>query len=357
MLKREIPIDELRQVYSDMGRTVARSWFVNVVFVFVVVGIQIFMCLYGLWIFYDTPKSSRKGRGRFIVISFAILFTFSSMVVMDAVTLFTALLESGANGYDILLAFKAVDIAWGAAATVMLTLCTAIGDGVMIWRCYVIWQDRKWVTVAPVIGLIAFIGTGFSLAAPNISSHPNTDAISAAANCLTIGVNFMVTSLILGRILRTRKIVGEANVTEKPSSMYGNVAAILIESAAPLVIFGVILVVLQLTSLFLNNFSLKVWVRLEVAQHVFALLYYACVALSPQLIIFRVTIGRSWRNAQESRHTTTALSQPIQFGRPVANEDEEVSSTDESPPSLSQAPFHGQKPEGTERKGVDHEVV
>ncbi|KAH6908967.1 hypothetical protein BKA70DRAFT_1426851 [Coprinopsis sp. MPI-PUGE-AT-0042] len=239
------------------------------------------------------------------------------MAIMDAVTLFITLSRSGANGFDIILSFLDVDISWGAASTVMLTLCMALGDSVMIWRCYVLWQDRKWVIIAPVIILIAFIGTGFSLASPIVSTHQRAEAISAAAYFLSVGVNLM----------------------GKTSSMYGDVAAILIESAAPLVIFGTILVVLNLTSMLLTSVPLKVSTGLDVAGHVFSLLYVACIALSPQLIIFRVTTGRSWRNARESRQVTTALSQPIQFGRPGPNEDEEITSMAESTRSRSLAGF------------------
>ncbi|KAH6873496.1 hypothetical protein BKA70DRAFT_1450239 [Coprinopsis sp. MPI-PUGE-AT-0042] len=357
MLRREATIDDPYQFYNDHGRALARSWFVNTVLVFVVVGIQIFMCLYGLWVFYETPKSLRKGRGRFIVISFAILFTYSSMAIMDGVTLFTTLLGSGANGFDIILSFLDVDISWGAASTVMLTLCMAIGDSVMIWRCYVLWQDRKWVIFGPVIILIAFIGIGCSLAAPAVSTHLKAEAFSAASYFLSVGVNLIVTLLILGRLLQTRKVVREANLTERPSSMYRDVAAILIESAAPLVIFGTILVILKLTSMLIRSVPLRTNTHLNVASHVFSLLYVACIALSPQLIIFRVTTGRSWKNARESQQATTALSQPIQFGRPVPNEDEDVSSIAESTRSRSLAPLQNQGLESREKKKEDPEAV
>lgn len=95
-------------------------------------GIQLFMCLYGLRLYYETPKELRKGRGRFIVMSFMILFTFSVVVGLDSATVFILLLESGSNGAEILHAWSKVDVTWNAASTVILTTCTAIGDSLMV---------------------------------------------------------------------------------------------------------------------------------------------------------------------------------------------------------------------------------
>lgn len=64
-------------------------------------------------------------------------------------------------------------------------------------------------------------------------------------------------------------------------------------------------------------------------------------ALSPQMIIFRVTTGRSWLSTPDA-NTGTALSRPIAFNngpmeqsflasiRPVRDEEEEGSSSDGS---------------------------
>jgi hypothetical protein len=38
-------------------------------------------------------------------------------------------------------------------------------------------------------------------------------------------------------------------------------------------------------------------------------------ALAPQMIIFRVTTGKSWKNTAETMDGMAAFSQPIQFAR------------------------------------------
>jgi hypothetical protein len=86
------------------------------------------------------------------------------------------------------------------------------------------------------IGL--FIATVFF---PIVSSRLS---IAAASSFLTVSTNIVVTSLITFRLLRARCALAKV-LPSADMRVYTGVIAILVESAAPLTIFGVIAAILQ----------------------------------------------------------------------------------------------------------------
>ncbi|KAH6908913.1 hypothetical protein BKA70DRAFT_1103325 [Coprinopsis sp. MPI-PUGE-AT-0042] len=308
------------EVINYYGRTWMKGTFANTNLTFLETGIQLFMCLYGLFTFLGTPKDLRKGRGRFIVLSFAIFVTSTIPTICDAVDVSTTLLDSGPNGYDLIQLWVAQhEASWKAPFTIaMLYLSIAIGDALMIWRCYVMWQDRKWVTALPILALCGAIACGMSAYNPKTDKITNGALITSSV-LLSISVNLMVTFLMVLRLVKARSRMEKAlNPGTKPSPMYSSTIAILIESAAPLAVVGI---PKAITSLGLHSASdsLIVTAHWGIADNIFAVLYYSFCALSPQMIIFRVTTGRSWKNVAESRHGVTVVSQPLQFARDDAS--------------------------------------
>jgi hypothetical protein len=81
--------------------------------------------------------------------------------------------------------------------------------------------------------------------------------MNATSITLTTAVNVMVISMISFRILRILHKVRKS--TNKMRRTYINVIAILVESAAPGAILGIISISLLLTGSFLWNFSVIVW--------------------------------------------------------------------------------------------------
>jgi hypothetical protein len=67
-------------------------------------------------------------------------------------------------------------------------------------------------------------------------------SINAASTFLTVSTNIVVTSLITFRLLRVRCALGKVLSS---ADMYTGVIAILVESAAPLSIFGIVAAILQ----------------------------------------------------------------------------------------------------------------
>ncbi|KAL6306350.1 hypothetical protein BKA93DRAFT_729653 [Sparassis latifolia] len=179
----------------------------------------------------------------------------------------------------------------GTAASFALNL---LSDGLLIYRCYVVWNDRR-VIVFPGILYIGTLGLG--IAQLYASGVPSGDFFAGVAADLglayyatTVGLNVIVTSLICGQILfwarRTRVVLGE-----DAARTYTGVAAILIESALPYTLCGIALLV----SYGLNS---------EISI-LFLSLYVMSTCIAPQLIILRVTTGRGWTKEKVSQSLST----------------------------------------------------
>ncbi|RXW20457.1 hypothetical protein EST38_g5391 [Candolleomyces aberdarensis] len=130
---------------------------------------------------------------------------------------------------------------------------------------------------------------------------------SVASTLLIVSTNIIVTALIVFRLLRARqnltKLLPSADV-----GVYTGVIAMLIESAAPPAIFGIIVAAITLgrVSGALSNSSEGT----VVCSVLFVGLFYSFCSLSPHMIIFRVTTGRSFTKLPSAKGVPT---NPIQF--------------------------------------------
>ncbi|RXW11542.1 hypothetical protein EST38_g14312 [Candolleomyces aberdarensis] len=109
----------------------------------------------------------------------------------------------------------------------------------------------------------------------------------------------VLTSLIAFRLVRARSIFSEL-LPSADMRHYTGVVAILIESALPL---GLITVILQQNG--------KPRTSLSAGYSVCGALFYLFCSLSPHMIVFRVTTGRSFTKFPSGKDGV--LSNPLQF--------------------------------------------
>ncbi|KAH6912357.1 hypothetical protein BKA70DRAFT_1219483 [Coprinopsis sp. MPI-PUGE-AT-0042] len=126
------------------------------------------------------------------------------------------------------------------------------------------------------------------------------------AAALRVTMNGMVTGLIIFPLVKARKTISNAFPDQRPSRMYSDVAAIVIKAATPLSLF---------VAITWEDFRLCKEGQREALVYVFGSLYAAFSALSPHMMIFRVTTGRSWQTTEDSDGGAAAFSQPINFAR------------------------------------------
>jgi hypothetical protein len=155
---------------------------------------------------------------------------------------------------------------------------------------------------------------------------------SAASTFLTVSTNILVTAFIAFRLIRARKSLAKL-MPSADARLYTGVLAILVESAAPLTLFGIVSAALQQFYAYRQPRTPGFYV----AGYFFDGIFYAfCVssgnqptlstqllltserqqALSPHMIIFRVTTGRSFTKFPTARDGV--LSNPLQFAHETA---------------------------------------
>lgn len=121
------------------------------------IGIQIFMVTYGIAVFLETPRPERKGRRRYMVISL-LLFIIPTL---GAMTMFyryftmwwdaqSAIDYGRRRGWQLLWASMINDVT--------LNFSISLGDALLLYRCYIVWADKKWVIVVPALTYAASVG-------------------------------------------------------------------------------------------------------------------------------------------------------------------------------------------------------
>ncbi|KAH6912347.1 hypothetical protein BKA70DRAFT_1184942 [Coprinopsis sp. MPI-PUGE-AT-0042] len=315
------PSDEEMNLYGGM---LATSQFAGAMLGGALLAVQIFMVIYGLSVFLSTPKEQRKGRLRFIVISWVILVTFSVDTLLDISTVFRILFTGGPTGISYL---EADELVWqadkklGVIGDSFLTVAVTLGDILMLWRCVVLWNDKKWVVALPALTCIGDIVCQIIYLIPDkfaaVEGPIDATKVSVALISLSVALNIMVTCLILLKLISTRLSMAKVLPDRKLPSMYSEVTAIIIESASPLALFGIFLViVIAIERWHLPKGMVQVG-KVHVLLEILDWLYNAFCALSPQMIIFRVTTGQSWKSAADSNKGAATFSQPIHFAREV----------------------------------------
>ncbi|KAH6904064.1 hypothetical protein BKA70DRAFT_1509581 [Coprinopsis sp. MPI-PUGE-AT-0042] len=279
-------------------------------------GIHLFMVLSSLSAFLRRSKEARKGHLHYILISCIILVTFSVDLALDMRRVFRVLFTGGPDPWSYRSAYlnnEQTDRNPTLAGDAMLAVTIAISDTVMLWRCYILWSQKRWVILLPCLTCVGAIGRNLSIAPSTV-----VKTIIASAS-LSVAMNIMVTSLILLRLSLTWWHTSKAFPNRRTPRMYLDVAGILIEAAAPLAVLGICFI----TTAAIDNLHQpegliphgRLWALIEI----FSWLYYSFCALSPQMIIYRVATGRSWTDTTESQAGGANVSQPIQISRAVGD--------------------------------------
>ena len=95
-------------------------------------GIHLFMALYGLSVFLETPEPLRKGRKRYIAVSFGITTISAFTASLDMADYFQTLFKSTSPSHWQEL-FSAFSKEWGYfASSAGLALIIMIGDALLV---------------------------------------------------------------------------------------------------------------------------------------------------------------------------------------------------------------------------------
>ncbi|TFK23369.1 hypothetical protein FA15DRAFT_561913, partial [Coprinopsis marcescibilis] len=260
------------------------------------IGFQLSLCVYGLAVYLETPRNARKGRVWCIVLSFAILATSAAGGITNRWQLINEHTAFGETA-------GMWSVKW-AAESLLPGVLTILGDGVLLFRCYMIWSDKRWVALFPTFIYLAAIVAGLIVFA-RVLEHGTFEArtvnlsylLGALSVALPVLFNVTTTVLIVWRIVKWRHKLSWA-LSGRHVAKYSGAAMILIEAALPLSLSGIAYASILFAAYggrFFRVISvMKSMSVMAPLSATFESLYLIFVVLSPQLVIFRVTTGRSF---------------------------------------------------------------
>ncbi|KAL0578483.1 hypothetical protein V5O48_003532 [Marasmius crinis-equi] len=172
-----------------------------------------------------------------------------------------------------------------------------LADALLIYRCFVIWSSWKIIVFPVLLYLGAF---SMSLLLIYESAQPGANFFKGHAVdfgvpyiALTISLNIIVTLLICGRLITVKNQMLNA-LGPQHAKMYTSIIAIMVESAAPFTVLGIIYVI--------------TYARHSPTSIAFVQVWGDFCALSPQLIILRVAMGQAWSKETCGRLTSTHIT-------------------------------------------------
>ncbi|KAG2002272.1 hypothetical protein CC2G_004473 [Coprinopsis cinerea AmutBmut pab1-1] len=266
------------------------------------IGMQLFMCIHGLSSFLTTPVERRKKRLPYIILSFSILILSTIPACLDLAQDFRVSYYSSPHTEYLAEKRKALSSGQTAASRCLLLAYVALGDGLLLYRCYILWQHiAKWVVTLPILVYLGFIGVSLTTLVHVLTNDllhsenevTKTQQLQIAYIFLSVTLNVIATSLISYKILVAKRSFSKA-LPSRNMRVYSAVARLVIESALPLTLSGLLCAIFTAINWAHYQSPLgRPSLTIMATADTFGSLYYTFAALSPQMIIFRVTTGRS----------------------------------------------------------------
>ncbi|KAA1468326.1 hypothetical protein DENSPDRAFT_833577 [Dentipellis sp. KUC8613] len=188
-----------------------------------------------------------------------------------------------------------------AASTVM----SFIADGILIYRCMVLWPHRRWISLPLVALLLATVATSivgivyssrfYSLVRNGTGHASQFDAIASwqvtmeiSANSLSLATNIIATLLIVSRIWYLARQL-EKTLGKAAGLRYRTAMSMIIESGLLLAVSGIIVIS--------TNNSENAYLNTAVTEVSLIL-----TVISPTLLVVRVGMGKGFDSVIETVH-------------------------------------------------------
>ncbi|KAJ3521332.1 hypothetical protein NMY22_g12362 [Coprinellus aureogranulatus] len=316
---------------NALGTVAAKTLrFVDSTQVFVL-GIQFFMCIYCLAFYLETSKAERRRRLPYIFLN-VLLFVLAAVSTFLYTHIQFRREFAAQTGTEFLL-LEDADIQgdFTLAMTVLGGVVIFLGDALLLYRCHILrYADPAWVKLSTL--LIYLTSVGFGIFSIYGYSRPVVSRVWAQPTFYGISVlfNITVTTLIAHKLIHSRRQMKEI-LPERDLSIYTGATAIIIESAVPLTVLGVGCVIANVLVVTHAGNGMARGITINVLNT----LYYAFTQLSPSMIIFRVTTGRSWTNDFSSTTPSKSYNpgdrrectETLRFRHTALAEDVELAST------------------------------
>jgi len=242
-----------------------------------------FMTIYAVW---KTPSCRRSKSDRFFSLYSTVLLAMMTIDISTNAFWGQQMWITDRDKPGGVLAFIAnEESVWyqtfGTTSSIVLIL---MGDALLIYRCFVIWGSNWWIIVLPILVYLGNVALGILVLIT--AGTPGGQTFSGKTldfgtplYSMAISLNIILTSLICGRLLYISKWVRQVLGPES-AAVYTGVIAILIESAVPYSVCGIIFLI--------------PYVRGSQTSVAFAQVWGKVTCLAPQLICYRVVTRRAW---------------------------------------------------------------
>ncbi|RPD60192.1 hypothetical protein L226DRAFT_571168 [Lentinus tigrinus ALCF2SS1-7] len=275
--------------FPPPGETSADLWLessnlVGAVLGGVAYGVHIAVVAECLWHIF--PRSfHRTSKNSWFLVAFVLAMFVTGTVNFACNTRMTQLMFVNNRGFD------GGPMAWFFANYAMDTntagnagyvIGNFLADALLLWRTYVVW-NTIWVIIFP--GLVFLGSTAMSFLTLYQASRPDaslwthtTVQFSLPYFSISISLNILLTLLLVGRLYymsaRAKRAIGREH-----AATYSSIASMLIESAVPYAIAGLIFIITYARNSNVQNLALPVLGQI--------------MCISPEIIILRVAMGRA----------------------------------------------------------------
>jgi hypothetical protein len=214
-------------------------------------------------IVFGAKDNIRNRRLPYVVLSFTILAFSTASAVIAAWCLYQLLLRASPGPENVrqsLTVLLELDKTFWLYSHLMRDICVWIADAMLVrnlhsdihpsylslfiqvYRCWIVWSGNFWIAWGPVALNAGALAVGIRTWTP-IAYRPVNET-DIATLVLTILVNVVVTALLSLRLQKAQRNVESALVSG--NTVYLGVIVILVESAAPMAVTGIGLVIASL---------------------------------------------------------------------------------------------------------------
>ncbi|KAJ7080456.1 hypothetical protein C8R44DRAFT_722746 [Mycena epipterygia] len=282
---------------GDQVFPLERSWYIGNTIFAILYGIE--LCMFFLSAYF-LSTSTKADKSKYLYIAYSGTLLILITIAMSCNLFFGQMMwieHRDVDGGPV--AFFAENIAawyntFGTAADVTANV---LGDGLMLYRCYVFWGSTSmWAVLFPALLFLASTSMGIVMTIQ--SGIPGGDLFHGTAVnfvipwlVLTITFNVLITSMIAIRLFAVRRRISSVLGKER-AGVYTGVIAILVESALPFTLLGI--------------GYLVTFIRNDPEELAFADIWGCFVSLSPQAIILRVAMGSGWSKNTLTQYGTNS---------------------------------------------------
>ncbi|KIJ63973.1 hypothetical protein HYDPIDRAFT_154930 [Hydnomerulius pinastri MD-312] len=246
----------------------------------------------------DVSSPNRWGLMTYTLLMFSCSTIF---VALDSTLFRNAFVDyrnypGGPIGYSV----ATYDAPMSITANAFFMLANWLADGLLLYRCLIVYSGRRWVVGPPLAIYFASISMGIVFTYAD--SRPATTAWSSSAVdfglayfSISCSLNIILSLMIAGRIFVYRQTVHHV-LGKEHTSPYMSIAALVIESSALYAFFSILFIASYASNSNLSRIFLPILEHIQV--------------IAPILIMLRVANKSAWTATTGHRPTGSLVFQP-----------------------------------------------